>query len=175
GKVRPRPVNLFAAGTAAELVVIDFGKRLEFVDYIGLGCLFQRCVTSYTARKRRDQSQKVKTADNLNRLFVRVLGVRGLSVFNDRVHAEPPISGYERAIFTGHDLEQLPVIRILAVDDIKSEETKIACECSQMPISDKPRNVNSLQSFLRAIRVTILDREDLYLCVPGQRVIKTDC
>src|SRR5262249_4753986 len=44
-----------------------------------------------------------------------------------------------------------------------------------MSISDKPGNVSSLQSFLRAIRVTILDREDLYLCVPGQRVIKTDC
>jgi hypothetical protein len=38
-KVRPRPVDLFAARTAAELFVIDFGERLEFVDYVGLGCL----------------------------------------------------------------------------------------------------------------------------------------
>jgi hypothetical protein len=46
GKMRSRPIDLFAARTAAELVVINFGKRLEFVDYVGLGCLFQQCVTS---------------------------------------------------------------------------------------------------------------------------------
>ena len=39
GKMRARPVDLFAVRTAAELVVIDFGERLEFVDYVGLGCL----------------------------------------------------------------------------------------------------------------------------------------
>ena len=38
-KMRPRPVDLFAVRTAAELVVIDFGERLEFVDYVGLGLL----------------------------------------------------------------------------------------------------------------------------------------
>ena len=45
-EMRTGPVDLLAARTTAELVVIDFGKRLEFVDYVGLGCLFQRCVTS---------------------------------------------------------------------------------------------------------------------------------
>ena len=45
-KMRPRPVNLFAVRTAVELVVIDFGKRFEFVDYVGLGYLSQRRVTS---------------------------------------------------------------------------------------------------------------------------------
>ena len=29
--------------------------------------------------------------------------------------------------------------------------------------------------FVRSIRATILDRENLYFCVVGQRVIKTDC
>src|SRR6476619_105987 len=44
-----------------------------------------------------------------------------------------------------------------------------------MSISNKSCNTNSLQSFLRAIRVTVLDRENLYFCVSGQRMIKTDC
>ena len=85
-KVRPRPVDLFAARTAPELVVVDFGERLEFADYVGLGYRFQRGVTSQAPRKRRDQFRKVKTTDNLDRLFIGVLGPRPISVLNDRVH-----------------------------------------------------------------------------------------
>ena len=43
-----------------------------------------------------------------------------------------------------------------------------------MSISNKAVNTNSLQSFLRVIRSTVLDRENLYFCVVGQRVTKTD-
>ena len=43
-----------------------------------------------------------------------------------------------------------------------------------MSISNKPRNVSSLQSFLRVRRVTILDRKNLYSCAIDQRVIKTN-
>src|SRR5262249_49173067 len=68
-KMRPRPVDLSTAMAAAELVIKDLGKRLEVIDYLGLGCLFQRCITSETARERRDEFQKIKAADNLNRLF----------------------------------------------------------------------------------------------------------
>ena len=45
-EMRSRPVDLFAVRTAAELVVIDFGERLESVDYVGLRCFFQRRVAS---------------------------------------------------------------------------------------------------------------------------------
>src|SRR4029450_3448131 len=83
-KMRPRPIDLFAVRTAAELVVMDFGKRLEFVDDVGLGCLFQRCVTSQAARERCDQFRKFETADNLDRLFVWVLGEADISVLNKR-------------------------------------------------------------------------------------------
>ena len=86
--MRARPVDLFAARTAAELVVIDFGKRLEFVDYVGLCCLFQRCVTSQAPRERRDQFRKIKTADNFDRLFVGILGARVVCVLNDPVHEQ---------------------------------------------------------------------------------------
>ena len=136
-KMRPRPIDLFAIKTAAELVVIDFGERLEFVDYVGLGYRFQRGVTSQAPRERRDQFRKVKTADNLDRLFVGVLGPRPISVLNDRVHEQTPITRQERSIFADHHLEQLAVISVLTVGDIKSEQTKIARETSQMSIRNK--------------------------------------
>ena len=40
-KMRPWPVDLFAIRTATEVVVIYFCKRLEFIDYFGLGCILQ--------------------------------------------------------------------------------------------------------------------------------------
>src|SRR5438552_12746982 len=104
-KVRPRPVDLFAVRTAVELIVIDFGERFEFADYLDLGYRFQRCVTSQAARERRDQFRKVKTADNLNRLFVGVLRPRPISVLNDGVHEETPITRQERSILADHHLE----------------------------------------------------------------------
>src|SRR5580765_1675349 len=85
-KVRPRPIDLLAVRTAAELVVIDFGERLEFVDYVGLCCVFQRGVTSQAPCERCDQFRKVKTADNFDRLFVGILGARAESVLNNPVH-----------------------------------------------------------------------------------------
>ena len=90
--MRSRPVNLIAAGTAPELVVMDFGERFEFVDYVGLEGLLQRCVTSQAPRERRDQLRKIKAADDLDRLFVGVLGSRAISVLNNRVHEETPIT-----------------------------------------------------------------------------------
>src|SRR4029077_19158654 len=97
-KVRPRPVDLFAARTAAELVVIDFGERCEVVDYVGLGGRFQQGVTSQAPGERRDQFRKVKTANNLDRLFVGILGARAISVLNDRVLEQTPIARQERSI-----------------------------------------------------------------------------
>ena len=175
GKVRPRPIDLFAARTAAELVVIDFGERLEFVDYVGLGCLFQRRVASQAPGERRDQLRELKTAHYLNGLFVGVLRARVISVLNDRVHKQTPITRQERSIFSRHHLEQLLVIGVFVVSDVEAEETKIAGEPAQMSISNKSAAVNCLQSFLRVKRATILDWKDLYFCVVGQRVIKTDC
>ena len=142
--MRPGPVDLFAVRTAAKLVVIDFGERLEFADYVGFGCRFQRAVTSQAPRERCDQFRKVKTADNLNRLFVSVLGPWPIPVLNDRVHEQTPITRQKRSIFADHHLEQLAIVSILTVGDIKSEQTKIAREASQMPISNKSYNANRL-------------------------------
>jgi hypothetical protein len=143
-KVRPRPIDLFTARTPAELVVIDFGERLEFVDYVGLRCRFQWGVTSQAPPERCDQFRKVKTADNFDRLFVGILGARAISVLNDPVHEQTPITRQERSIFAGHNIEQLPIISVFGVADIKSDQTKITREASQMSIGNKSGNTNSL-------------------------------
>ena len=89
---------------------------------------------------------RVKGAINSKRLKRRITSIvcssafweRGtISVLNDRVHEQTPITRQERSIFAGHNLEQLPVISVLAVGDIKSEKTKIARQSSQMSISNK--------------------------------------
>ena len=138
GKVRPRPVDLLAARTPAKLVVINFGQRLEFVADVALGCLLQQCVASQAARERGDQSREVKTPDNFGRLFVGILGARGISVLNDRVHEQTPIPRQKRSIFARHYLEQLSVVSVLGISNIKSEKAKIAGKASQVSISDKP-------------------------------------
>jgi len=65
-------------------------------------------------------------------------------MLNDRVHEETPITRQECSIFADHHLEQLPVISALGVGDIKSQQTKIAGESSQMSVSNNACNFNSL-------------------------------
>ena len=96
-------------------------------------------------------------------------------MLNDGVHEETPISCEERSIFAHHYVQQLPVVGVFAVGDIKSEEAKIAGKFSQMSIRYKFRNMSGLQSFLRVNRVAIPDRKHFCLCVFRQRVIKADC
>jgi hypothetical protein len=90
------------------------------------------------------------------------------------VHEETAIARQERSILAAHYVEQLAVISVLLIRDIKPQETQIARESSQMSISDKPRNSSSLQSFLRGDRASVFNRENIYFCIVGQRVIKTD-
>src|SRR5690242_4516657 len=91
-EMRSRPVDLFAIGTAAELIIVNFGKRLELVEYFGLACRFQQRVTPQAAGKRFDGVGEFKTPDNLDRLFVGVLGTWIISMLHDRVHKEAPIA-----------------------------------------------------------------------------------
>ncbi len=73
--MRSRPINLTAAGAAAELVVIDFGERLEFVDYLSLGA------SSNGALHRR---HRVKGAINSERLKRRTTSIVCSSAFWER-------------------------------------------------------------------------------------------
>jgi hypothetical protein len=84
--MRSRPVNLAATRATAELIVIDFRKRLEVINDFGLGRVLQRGVTAKTARKWSDQLDEVKTAEDLHCLLVRGLGPRTISALNNRMY-----------------------------------------------------------------------------------------
>jgi hypothetical protein len=86
-KVRPRPVYLFAASTAAELVVIDCGERLEFADYRRGAASTRR----YIAGTRKVRSvRKVKTA--INFIVCSSRWQAGVTSFDDCVHQRTPVS-----------------------------------------------------------------------------------
>ena len=67
------PVNLSAINAAPKLVVINFRKGFEALNYAGLGNLSERCVTAEATCKRGERTEKLKTADHFDGLFVRVL------------------------------------------------------------------------------------------------------
>ena len=106
GKIRAGPVNLFAFKTATKLVVIDFGKRLEFVDYLrpslspSNGALHRRHLKGAINSKR---SKRRITSIVCSPAFSRP---RVISVLNDRMHEQTPITRQECSIFARHHIEQ---------------------------------------------------------------------
>src|SRR5262249_29932652 len=74
-KMGPRPVYLSAVETAAELVVIDFGKPLEFVHYFGFVCFLQRAL---------HRRHRVKGAINSERSKRRITSIVCSSGFWER-------------------------------------------------------------------------------------------
>src|SRR6266496_2098980 len=71
-EVRPRPINLAAAGATPELLVVDFRKRFESLNYFGLRNLAQRRVAEEAPCKWDDGAKKIKTADYFDGLFIGV-------------------------------------------------------------------------------------------------------
>jgi hypothetical protein len=71
--VRPGPINLFATGAALELLVVDIGKRLKALNYLGLGNISQQPVAANASRKWSNGIEKIKAADYFDCLFVSVL------------------------------------------------------------------------------------------------------
>jgi hypothetical protein len=51
-------------------------------------------------------------------------------MLNDRVHKQTAITGQERPIFASHQIEQLPVVSVLVIGDIKAEKAEITSESS---------------------------------------------
>jgi hypothetical protein len=88
----------------------------------------ESCITAKATRKGGDQLQKLKTANNLDGLFFRVLRSRAISMLDNRVHKQATITGQKYPVLVSHQIEQLPVITLLVVGDIKTEETKITGE-----------------------------------------------
>src|SRR5439155_15415879 len=106
-EMRSRPVNLAAIRTTAELIVIDLCKGFEFFDYASLGNFSQGRVTAEASCKRGEGTEKLKTADDFESLFISVLCTRALDYLYYRVHQQPTIACQKRPFFTFHYLVQL--------------------------------------------------------------------
>ena len=72
-EMRPRPVNLAAIRTTAELIVIDLCKGFESLNYAILGNFPQGRVTAEAPCKRGEGTEKLKTADDFDSLFIGIL------------------------------------------------------------------------------------------------------
>lgn len=72
-EMRPSPIDLPTTRAAPELLVINFCKRFEVLNYFGLGNLSQRRIAAKASRKWRDGFKKIKTTDYFDGLFVSAL------------------------------------------------------------------------------------------------------
>jgi len=71
--MRSGPVNLVAAGTAPELLIIDFCKRLEFLNHVGFRNLPERRIAAQAARERSDDREKRKAPEHFDCLIDGIL------------------------------------------------------------------------------------------------------
>src|SRR4026207_121109 len=72
-EVRSRPIDLAASRATPELVVVNFRKRFELVNYLRLGHHPQRRIAANTSRKWSEGTKEIKTADYFDGLFVSIL------------------------------------------------------------------------------------------------------
>ena len=103
--MRSGPVNLAATRAAPELLVINPGKGLELFNYFSLAYFLERCIAAKATRKRIDGREKVKTANDLDRLFVSILGTRIIAVFYDGMHEQVAIARKQGAVLAFHYIE----------------------------------------------------------------------
>ena len=71
-----------------------------------------------------------------------------------------------------HHAEQLAVVCVLVVCDIKPEKTHIPGETPQVPVGDKSQMSRYLYSFVRTTRVSVCDRINVYFFGSRQGLIK---
>jgi len=99
------PVNLTAASATPELVVVDFGKRFELFNHVGLGDFLQWRIAAKAPRKRSNRIEKVKATDHLDGLFISVLRTWAIAGFHHRMHEQPPVARQECPVFAFHYAE----------------------------------------------------------------------
>src|SRR5437016_14246877 len=88
--MRSGPVNLAAASATPEILVIDFGKRFEFVNHISFADFLKRRITTKTAREGSNRAEKIKTTDHLDGLFISILRTRAIAGFHNRMCKQAP-------------------------------------------------------------------------------------
>jgi hypothetical protein len=94
-----------AAAATAEFLIVHFRKWLQRIDDVGLTHGFKSRVTSETSCEWSDKSKKIKTANDFNGLFARILRPREVTGGDDRMHEQTPIPGEKRPVFGFHKAE----------------------------------------------------------------------
>ena len=100
--MRSCPVNSTAAAATPKLFVVEFCKRLEFLNYVGFTDFLEWRITAKATRERSDRIEEMKPTDHLDRLIVRVLRTRAIAVPDNRVHEQMAIPREQSAIFAFH-------------------------------------------------------------------------
>ena len=147
--MRAGPVNLATTAAAPELLIIDPGQRLELIDDLGFLCRFQQCVAKKAAGKWRQTWAKIKSAQNLDRLFQRILRAHIIAVTHRGMHQKAAVAGEESAPLIVSRFDQLPIFGGGIAADVDPEQSQVADQFSQMTVSDKLLDIAHLQSIFR--------------------------
>ena len=142
--MRSGPVNLLAAGATPKFLIVDFCKRLELLNHISFGDFSHAFITAKASRERSNRFQKVEPTDHFDCLLVGVLGPGIVTGFYHGMHEQAPVTRQQCAILAVHDAQQVAVIRVLIVGNIKAEQAKVTCESSQMAICYKATDRSEL-------------------------------
>src|SRR2546421_544813 len=137
--MRTGPVNFAAARTTSEILVVNFRKRLQLLDYIHFVCVSEQTVALQAAGVWRDHFCEAKPSDHFENLFRRVLRSRAIAVPDDFVHEQAAISRKQGAVVRAVRGEG----RIGGrgrVNDIEAEEAKVTRQFSEMAVRDKFRD-----------------------------------
>src|SRR5205807_7605360 len=157
-KMRSWPVNLAAARATPELLIMDSRERLELLHHFGFLYFFEERIATQATGKWSDRGEEIKAPHYFDGLFSRVLGARIIAMLYDLVHEQPAIAREQGPIVDLHDGEQLSILRIPIVNDIETKQAQVACQFSEMDISDKSIDSFGLQSIFMEKRRLRLDR-----------------
>ena len=178
--MRSGPVNLPAAGATPELFVIDFCKRLELFNHVGLDDFLERRIAAEATRERSDRVEEIKPTDHFDGLLVWILRTRAIAMLDNGVHQQTAIAREQSAIFTFHHAEQLSILCLAVVSDIEPEQAQIARKCPEMAICDKSLNGAHLQPLflkqqalgLHRVKIDIRIFADQVREIDGLRIYK---
>src|SRR5882724_12671140 len=116
----------------------------------------------------------MKATDNLDRLVVCVLRARAIAVPDNRMHQQMAIAREQGATFAFHHAQQLSILRLPVVSDIKPEQAQVPCECPEVAVCDKSLNGTDLQSLFRKQEISRLHRVNVDICIFRDRIREID-
>src|SRR5437763_8680705 len=105
--MRARPITLPTTAAAPELLIINPGQWLQFVEDLGFLGRFKRRVAAETTGKRRKRGSEIKPAQHFHGLFQWILRAQIIAVTHRGMHEKAPVASEERAILIADRPDQL--------------------------------------------------------------------